>query len=149
MSLILKKSDSLDTQLKDILDTLSYKQKAQLKKIAIEKDPGTLDGYLLEMGLINKNGKIFCPDLEEFILAKTYTKLPVKEARLFSILKENLGRVVEKDKIFEAVWGKDSEEASDWALNALIYRLKRNSAFHNKGFIIENHKKVGYQLIKN
>lgn len=158
LSLLLKseaKNPAMDsniaTQFKDILDTLSYSQKDVLKKIAHERKVSVVDEYLLGVGLIIKDKdrfKIFSPIFKEYLRVRTYIKLPAKEAKLFSLLKKNLGKIVSKDDIFETIWGDDPDVASDWALNALIYRLKRNATFKRSGYIIENYKKQGYSLIK-
>jgi len=76
-------------------------------------------------------------------------KLPAKEKALFSLLKKRLNMVVSKDQIFEHIWESDPESASDWALNALIYRLKKNPGFLASGYVIENHKKLGYSMLKS
>ncbi len=74
-------------------------------------------------------------------------KLPAKEAQLFKLLRNNIGKVISKDEIFSEVWGNDSE-ASDWALDALIYRLRKHSFMTSHGYIIESQKKVGYTLVQ-
>lgn len=41
-----------------------------------------------------------------------------------------------------------SGNATDWALDALVYRLRKHPFLKANGFIIESHKKVDYILIK-
>lgn len=142
---------NIATQFKDILGTLTYSQKDILKKIAHGRKISEVNGYLLGVGLVVKDNdrlRIFSPILEEYLRIRTYIKLPAKEAKLFTLLKNNLGKVISKDEIFQKVWGDDPDLASDWALNALVYRLKRNATFKRSGYIIENYKKQGYSLIK-
>lgn len=158
LSLLLKSEEEnpatnhdIAVQFKDILNALTYSQKDTLKKIAHGKKVAKVDNYLVRVGLVkeNKNGlKLFSAVLEGYLQNRTYIKLPVKEAKLFSLLKNNLGKVVLKDQIFEAIWGDNPDLFSDWALNALIYRLKKNSIFQKSGCVIENYKKQGYSLIK-
>ncbi|MBI2021373.1 winged helix-turn-helix domain-containing protein [Candidatus Daviesbacteria bacterium] len=65
-----------------------------------------------------------CPkDSEEYI--KSYIKLniPAKEAKLLRLVKKNLGKAISKDEISDYIWKDDLDSASNWALNALIYRL--------------------------
>ncbi len=57
--------------------------------------------------------------------------------------------VVSKATIFETIWKDDMDKASDWVLDALIYRLRRHWAFLSKGYVIESFKKRGYMLLKN
>ncbi len=76
------------------------------------------------------------------------TKLPVKEAKLFKLLRQNAGKVVSKDEIFSEVWPEGDNGATDWALDALIYRLRKHPFMQSHHYIIESHKKVGYTLIQ-
>lgn len=75
-------------------------------------------------------------------------RLPVKESKLFKLLRKNLGNTVSKDEIFIEIWNENSEEATDWALDALIYRLRKHPFMITNGYIIESHKKIGYTLIQ-
>lgn len=82
-----------------------------------------------------------------------------------------MGKTVIKDEIFAEVWpahnvlpettaslqagsrseaggGENYEGATDWALDALIYRLRNSTFMKSHGYIIESHKKVGYTLIQ-
>lgn len=138
--------------LRNIYQHLTYQQRKTVKKVATQNVHEVEDDYLIQVGFIKKrdnNYQIFSPIFEQFIKSQTSSKLPVKEARLFKILKENRGAVVSKDKIFTFVWQDDIDKASDWALDALIYRLRRNKAFISKGYVLENHKKQGYILVKS
>lgn len=47
------------------------------------------------------------------------------------------------------VWKDDQGKATDWALNALIYRIRKNPGFASSGYVIENHKKEGFVLYKD
>ncbi len=140
----------IKVSLSTIYSHLSYLQKSIVKKIVSNTFNNEPDSYLIETGLITKVGdkyRTFSPLFDEFVLSQKFTKLPKKEAALLKILKTNKNKVVSKDDIFIAVWGIESTNASDWALDALIYRLRRNNAFKTKGYTIENHKKLGYRLI--
>ncbi len=98
-------------------------------------------------GQDKKSYSLFTPLLSEYIKTNLPVKLPVKEKILFNLLRKNLGKVVTKYEIFTEVW-PNSEDATDWALDALVYRLRKNSFIHSHGFIIESSKKVGYTLIQ-
>jgi DNA-binding response OmpR family regulator len=99
--------------------------------------------------VVLKNGKaeLFSPLFRDCVLALTSSKLPIKERRLLSILKRYEGRIVSKNDIYDAVW-RGQEIGSEWALNALIYRLRKHPAFIAQRYSIENHKKLGYSLQK-
>lgn len=132
-------------QMKELVDYLNYHQRKQLQKLALGKSVAELDEYLLGVGLV-KDSRIFTPLLAEYIKTNMPVKLPVKEAKLFRLLRKNLGNTVSKDEIFAEVW-ENSEEATDWALDALIYRLRKHPFMQSNGYIIESQKKVGYTLI--
>lgn len=137
---------------KELTSYLTYKQRKTIEKIAFGKAINEIDEYLLNVGYVFKSeGKymLFSPLLSKYIKDQSSFVLPVKEKKLFTILKKNIGRVVAKDQIFEFVWNNESDNATDWALDSLIYRLRKNYSFKKSGYIIENNKKVGYRLIKN
>lgn len=142
-------------QLKEFFEFINHSQKKILQKIAFQKPLTEVDEYLLNIGLVVKEKNsysLFTPLLEQFIHSHQPLRLPAKEARLFKKLKSHLGQVVSKEEIFNLLWPEDSadyDKASEWALNSLIYRLRKNPAFIQSGFIIENHKKEGFVLIKN
>lgn len=142
-------------QLRELYEFLNHKQKKTVQKIAFRKGCLEVDDYLLQIGLVKKHGKdyeLFTPLLAEYLKNYLPLKLPQKEARLFKLLKSNLGQLVKREVIFNLLWpenNQDYDKASEWALNALIYRLRKNQGFINSGYIIENYKKEGYLLIKN
>lgn len=138
-------------QMKGLLDYLNYQQRKQVQKMALGKKVAEIDDYLLGVGLIQKeDGRyhLFSPLLTEYIKQNLPTKLPVKEAKLFNLLRRNTGRIVPKDEIFQTIWADDPDKATDWALDALIYRLRKHPFIQAQGYIIESHKKVGYSLIQ-
>ncbi len=147
-NLLLDKFVSL--QLKDLYNYLDYSQKKDVQRIAQGKPVSEIDEYLSDTGYVveNKSGyHLFSPLLEEYIKTNLPHKLPVKEKILFNLLRKNLGKVVTKYEIFTEVW-PNSEDATDWALDALVYRLRKHPFIHSHGFIIESSKKVGYTLIQ-
>lgn len=138
-------------QMREIYESLNYRQKKQLQKIASGKVLDNIDEYLSNVGMVikkNRGYEIFSPLLSEYIQSASPLKLPVKEAKLFRLLRHNQGVLVSKENIFNAVW-EDSSEVSDWALDALIYRLRKNPGFISSGYGIESHKKLGYMLVKD
>lgn len=138
-------------QLKGLIDYLDYSQRKQLQKMVLGKTMTEVDEYLLGVGLVKKTAskyELFTPLLAEYIKQNISVKLPVKEAELFKLLRKNMGNVVSKDEIFAEVWGENSQNATDWALDALIYRLRKHPFIKSHGYIIESHKKVGYTLVQ-
>lgn len=135
-------------QMKELVDYLDYHQRKQVQKLALGKKVEEIDEYLLGVGMVTPAGKLFTPLLADYIKQNLPVKLPVKESKLFKLLRKNLGQIVSKDEIFAEVW-KESEEASDWALDALIYRLRNHPFIKSQSYIIESHKKVGYTLLQS
>ena len=135
---------------KNILSHLSTSQQNAVKKLVINAKYETKDTFLINVGIVRlKSGAyVLFSDLFTEYIRKYYSlKLPAKERRLLAILKKKEGRVVTKHEIYDAVW-RGSEVGSEWALNALIYRLRRHPAFRAQPYVIENYKKIGYSLTK-
>jgi len=136
---------------KNIFMHLSSTQKAIVRKLAVDGTYPKTDDYLTNIGLLNKRGdtyELFSALFAECVRAFSAPKLPIKERRLFAILKRNKGRVVTKREIFDEVW-RGQEIGSEWALNALLYRLRKHPAFTAQNYTIESHKKIGYSLTKD
>lgn len=144
---------AISFQLKELFEYLNYGQRKQLQKLAFGRKIENFDYYLIQVGYIKQlkegNYQIFSPLLENYIRQNSSMGLPVKENRLFQLLKSKKGQVVTHDEIFQVIWQENYEEVSNWSLNALIYRLRKNPVFIAKGYSIESYKKVGYGLVKN
>ncbi len=141
-------------QVKQLYEYLSFTQRKTVLKIALGKKIDKVDDYLLDVGLVKKTGKdfqLFTPLLTEYLQTCLPVKLPAKEAKLFALLKKNLGMLVGKEEIFHLLWpaSEDFDLGSDWALNSLVYRMKKNPAFKSSGYIVESCKKLGYTLYKD
>lgn len=139
-------------QLRELYSFLNYNQKKIVKKIAQGKQFGEMDPYLINIGMVNKideEYQLFSPLLRHFLIQENSIRMTDKERKLFRLLKQHLGKIVLKEQIFEYVWGENLEEASDWALTSLIYRLRKHSQVASQNYIIESHKKIGYLMIKS
>ena len=157
LQLLLKEdSAAINLQLKELYNFLNYNQRKQLQAIAFGKTIKGIDPFLLELGFLtfgqkyhdrNINGNLFSQLFSEFVKRHSRLKLAKKEAQLFKLLKTNLGKLVSKDRIYNELW--PDGEGSDWALDALVYRIRKNPTFISSGYILENQKKVGYMLIRN
>ncbi|OGE32323.1 hypothetical protein A3C59_02955 [Candidatus Daviesbacteria bacterium RIFCSPHIGHO2_02_FULL_36_13] len=138
-------------QMKFLVGYLDYTQRKQIQKIAKGNpglDPGSIDEYLLGVGMVTEGHQLFTPLLTQYIRENMPIRLPAKEAKLFKLLKLNMGKTVPKEEIFNEVWGENNDSATDWALDALIYRLRKHPFMLSHGYIIESNKKVGYSLIQ-
>ena len=133
---------------KDMYLGLSPKRRKDLDAVATGRSK-SVDPFLTDVGYVVTDqgvSRTFTPLLAEYALRQAQGHLPVRERRLLSLLRRNLGRVVSKHEIFDAVWRESDGIASDWALNALVYRLRRHPAFDSQRYSIESHKKQGYIL---
>lgn len=143
---------SIKVHLEELYEYLNYSRRKILQKIALNKNVRSVDSYLLDIGYIVKVGKteikIFTPLLRDYIKSVVRLKLPAKEYQLYKLLKNRLGGVVTKEEIFNHLWRDNEDGATDWALNALIYRLRKNPTFSGSGYVIESYKKIGYQMVK-
>jgi len=139
-------------QMKELYEYLDYQRRKILQKIALGKRVSIIDPYLLNIGYLKSDStgcyQIFTPLLSDFIKDSIHLRLPIQENKLFQFLKNRLGQVISKDEIFNHLWSDADSEATDWALNSLVYRLRKNPTFALSGYIIESHKKLGYSLIK-
>ena len=137
--------------LSEIYESLNHHRKTSVQKIAQGKQLLEIDPYLIHIGIVDEvDGiqKLFTPLLADFVQGYVALKLPVKERKLFKLLQKKEGELVTKDELFHYIWTDDSESATDWALNALVYRLRKNPQLRNGGYEIISLKKQGYMLIK-
>jgi len=135
--------------LKNIYLHLTIGQRKVLQKISGGKNPAQIDPYLMHIGIINSKNDFFSSLFQTFVQNQQSKKIPAKEGKLFRLLKARLGTIVNKTDIFRTVWGESSGDTTDWALDSLIYRLRKNETFQKSGYYIESVKKQGYILIKN
>ena len=135
---------------KSILEPLTVEKRKIVQKIAHGKKT-TVDPFLIHIGMLREDEtlQLFSPLLQRYLTETTKHRLATKEKKLFRFLQSSKGKIVSKDELFEAVWEENYDNASDWALDSLIYRLRKHPALRDSGYEIINHKKQGYQLIKN
>lgn len=134
---------------KNMYDFMLGPQRTILRNIASGNTKIPQDEYLLGIGMVRQTHsgyELFSPLYTSYLENMHSKRLPAKERRLLLVLKRSMGRVVSKQEIKEVVWGDDI--VSDWALNALVYRLRKHPAFIAHNYTIESHKKFGYALQK-
>mgnify|MGYP001610990581 CR=1 FL=1 len=143
--------DFVKFQIERIVGILSLNERLQLKKILSKPKTPEISELLINYGIIRKvdgNYDFFSSLLREYLQINNLGRLSRFEMRLFNLLKHSMGKVVTKDEIISQVWQDKSSETTDWALNALIYRLRKNPRFMNSGYNIESYKRIGYFLTK-
>lgn len=157
LSQVLLNCQNLDKPLSDPIVELVIKElymglnlkRRRILENCIRKAVPPHDKYLIDSGYIvstHNQFSAFTPLLTLYVQSLGTQHLPLKEKRLFKLLLQHKGSIVPKDVIFDFVWIEDNGIVSDWALNALIYRLRRHDIFDNQRYTIESRKGEGYIL---
>jgi hypothetical protein len=77
---------------------------------------------------------------------EVFNGLTAQEENVVRFLVKNPDRVVAREEIAEAVWGKDYEECfSDWAISQILSRVRKKTK--NKNFKILTARGRGYKLV--
>ena len=132
---------------KELVSSQNAKRRDQMQSLALGKTVNNLE-YLQDIGLVKKTSRkneFFSNLILQFLTHASNSSLPSKERKLFKLLLRNCGKIVTKQNIFDYIWG--DEIASEWSLNSLVYRLRRNPAFDSNRYTIKSVKKDGYMLI--
>lgn len=135
--------------LKNIYDHLDYQQKKVIKRLLLE-GVYSRNTYLEKVGVTKFVGgtwHLFSPLFDDYIRKSLTVRLPKKETLLLKVLNAKKGELVSREEIFAFVWHNEVGGATDWALDALVYRLRKHPTFLNQELVIENYKKQGYVLL--
>lgn len=89
---------------------------------------------------------LFRPNLASLTYEGETHSLSVRQAEILAILAQNVGKVVDRDKILNAVWG-DSSYANSLALNVQITYIRK--LLSDSTITITSLKKKGYILTIN
>jgi hypothetical protein len=155
----LLRCQDINNPLSDPMDEMMVKQfylslnarRREVLGALVEGKRVSIDDYLTGTGIIKIGAdgqpELFTPLLTKYILQQGTFSLPHKERRLLNLLKRNCGKLVRKNEIFDHIWG--DEVAGDWALNSLVYRLRRHPGFDAQRYTIKSVKKDGYILVDN
>ncbi len=157
---VLMRCQDLDNPLSDPMVELVIKdlylglgsRRRRLLEATIARGTAPKDRYLLMAGYVRQQaGKYvaFTPLLADYVATLGKQYLPLKEKRLLQVLSQHQGQVVSKSQICDYVWHETNGIASDWALNALVYRLRRHRAFDSQHYSIESRKGEGYILLSH
>lgn len=112
--------------------------------------------YIWDTGIVQVKGKqqeIFTSLFTEFLLRKGQEKeasgvdLSKKEHTLFTLLKENLNEICEREKIVTIVWPEYKEYGvSDWSIDRLIARVRSKLKKQKSPYEIVTVRTRGYKL---
>lgn len=152
----LTKTEELAFQSEELFESLTSKEQALLSDYRTNKvKPGTEWKYLLESGMVQKDGTLFSPFFEQYMekirtpkngISPDFTK---KEHLLFSYLEKHEGQLCERDDIIAAVWPEYEETGvSDWAIDRLIARVRAKLKEQASVYEIVTVITRGYKLMR-
>jgi len=156
---LLLKDEGIFLQSEELWESLTTDEQDVLRKInrgeSISEGEKVLGKYLWESGFVNTDGALFSPLFSHYVGQKnkkvidiTNTEFTKKEQKLFTLLKEHLGEICEREKIIEGVWAEVEElGVSDWAIDRLVARVRNKLKVQKSGFEIQTIKTRGYKLI--
>ncbi|HSW89868.1 MAG TPA: helix-turn-helix domain-containing protein [Patescibacteria group bacterium] len=111
--------------------------------------------YLFSSGLVSTTGKLFNSALAHYVAQKhpetvESTEFTRKEQLLFAYMRNNLGSVLERDSIIDAVWPDQAElGVSDWAIDRLISRLRVKLKKTASPYTIHTVVTRGYKMVED
>jgi DNA-binding winged helix-turn-helix (wHTH) protein len=106
---------------------------------------------LIRFGFVVDNysqSKVFTSLVSQHLKTKHAQTLPPKEKALLSILQKHAPNHVSKDELIDKLWNNTRDGGSEWALTALLYRLRKHPSFIASGDSIVTYKKRGYALVE-
>jgi hypothetical protein len=111
-------------------------------------DTGFLQGKPDKPVLFSPLFKAYITQLEqEEIKKKKTAHLTRKEHLLFTLLKEQMGEIVERESIVEVVWPESQEfGVSDWAIDRLVARVRLKLREQENPYEIQTIRTRGYKL---
>lgn len=111
--------------------------------------------YIFDTGIADQDNKIFSLLFEYFLTAKNnhqdnqaILEFSKKELSLFNLLKDNLGKVCEREFIIENVWPEEeSLGVSDWAIDRLVSRVRTKLKEQKSSYEVITIKTRGFKLV--
>ncbi|MCK5758772.1 MAG: response regulator transcription factor [Clostridiales bacterium] len=113
---------------------------ARIRALGRRKDKDIQETNILSAGRIQYNSDqhiITCNDEE--------VKITFKEAQLLELLLLNKNQILSKDKIFDKVWGFNTESEIT-IVEIYIHHLRKKILWNDSGIKIETIRGVGYRL---
>jgi DNA-binding winged helix-turn-helix (wHTH) protein len=81
---------------------------------------------------------------------KNNSRLTFSENAIFNVLRQNIGQIISRDLVAQAIWNKLwIEKYSDWTIDTLVYRLRHKlpldlklDTIRNRGFILSQKETI-------
>ncbi len=137
-------------RLTKILDDLSKKEIQTLSllvknKKAVDKKSLT---NLLKFGYVNERMEVFSPLILDYIpyyYDTVFTYLSSTQQRIYQSLKDKSPSPLIRDEIAKLIWGKRwQEDYSDWAIDQMIYTMRKILIAGGSQWKIGTKRNVGY-----
>jgi len=153
----LETDERIILQSEELWESLTSGEQEVLKKIVKQEKASQEDmgkgKYLWDSGFV-VNNKLFSPLFTNYLQqllqetainnAREFTK---KEHMFFSLLKNNLDEICEREKIIELVWPEYKDYGvSDWSVDKLAARVRNKLKKQNSPYQIVTVKTRGYKL---
>ena len=103
------------------------------------------DKDLQETAEVAAGNIIYNPEQHLITCQGNEVKLTFKEAQLFELLLLNKNQVLSKDRIFDKIWGFNTE--SDITIVEIyVHHLRKKEFWENSGIRLETVRGIGYRL---
>jgi DNA-binding response OmpR family regulator len=113
---------------------------ARLRSLSRRKDKEIQETKVLNAGNVS-----YFPAQLTAVCCGNEVKLTFKEAQLFELLLRNKNRIMSKDRIFDKVWGFNTE--SDITIVEIyIHHLRKKISWEESGIKLETVRGVGYKI---
>ncbi len=113
---------------------------ARIRALGRRKDKDIQETSIISAGSIRYN-----PNQLTVTCNEEEVKLTFKEAQLLELLLLNKNKILSKDKIFDKVWGFNTESEIT-IVEIYIHHLRKKVLWKNSGIQIETVRGVGYRL---
>jgi hypothetical protein len=155
MSALILKDERITLQSEEIFESLTPTEKTGIKKLIAHMSISHTKElkYIVESGIL-QNDTFFSPLFEEFLKKKTSSPTSIefskKEHLLYSLLKDNLNEICERDVIIHYVWPESEETGvSDWTIDRLVARLRQKLSAQKSEYSVLTVKTRGYKLVQS
>lgn len=115
---------------------------ARIRALLRRKDKTVTDGTIVKAGKIS-----YDPETMIMKTENADVKLTFKEGQLFELLAANKGKTISKEKIFDKIWGFNSESDST-IVEIYIHHLRKKIPENYCGLKIDTIRGIGYRLVE-
>jgi len=115
---------------------------ARIRALLRRKEKGIKSDSLMFVGNLK-----YSPELLMIYFKEVEIKLTFKEGQLFELLASNKNMILSKDRIFDKVWGFNTESDTS-IVEIYIHHLRKKVCSPKNGIDIETVRSVGYRLME-